>query len=91
MYEWKEKTKLRLTLKRTFFADSSYSLSVTRSMADFLPSLNHRAKKKGGSAFKAKESQPLAFTFTEGDEGLQKTARANVLVVFMLKIILITS
>ena len=72
MYEWKEKTMLRLTLKRTFFADSSYSLSVTRSMADFLPSLNHRAKKKGGSAFKAKESQPLAFTFTEGDEGLQK-------------------
>jgi len=29
-----------------FFADSSYSLSVTRSMADFLPSLNHRAKKR---------------------------------------------
>ena len=61
-------------------------------MADFIPSLNHRAKKKGGgSAFEAKESQPLAFTFTEGDEGLQKTASANVLVVFMLKIILITS
>ena len=42
-------------------------------MADFIPCLNHRAKKKGGgSAFEAKESQPLAFTFTEGDEGLQK-------------------